>query len=186
MRRVVAHLFHSVDGVVEAPNLWQFDSFDDELGQAMGAAISTVQTVLLGRVSYEEWASFWPGVGTDDPFGAFINPVEKLVASRSLTGDLAWQNSRLLTGDLLEDVAELRRGDGGDIAVNGSISVVRQLLFAGLLDALTLTTHPVVAGSGRRLFEPNDPQTCLELTSASTTSKGNIMATYARREDAGT
>ena len=185
MRTVTAHLFHSVDGVVSSPNLWQFDQFDDELGQAMTAAIARVGTVLLGRVSYEEWASYWPNAGDDDPFAAFINPVEKLVASRTLTGDLAWQNSRLLQGDLLAEVAALRAEDGGaDIAVNGSISVVRQLLFAGLLDALTLTTHPVVAGSGRRLFEPGDPLTRLTLLESSTTSKGNTITTYGLRREA--
>ena len=170
MRTVTAHLFHSVDGVVESPNLWQFDQFDAELGQAMTASIAKVQTVLLGRVSYEEWASYWPTAGADDPFAAFINPVEKLVASRTLTGDLAWQNSRVLAGDLVAEITALRNQDGGDIAVNGSISVVRQLLFAGLLDALTLTTHPVVAGSGRRLFESGDPLTRLTLLESSTTS----------------
>jgi dihydrofolate reductase len=181
MRTVTAHLFHSVDGVVESPNLWQFDQFDDELGQAMGAAIGRTGTVLLGRVSYQEWASYWPNAAADDPFASFINNVEKLVASRTLTGDLDWQNARLIKGDLLEEVAALREGDGADIAVNGSISVVRQLLFAGLLDSLTLTTHPVVAGSGRRLFEPGDPQTRLTLVDSSRTSKGNTMTTYARR-----
>jgi len=181
MRTVTAHLFHSVDGVVESPNLWQFDQFDDELGQAMGAAIARVDTVLLGRVSYEEWASYWPNAGDDDPFAAFINPIEKLVASRTLTGDLAWSNARLLKGDLLTEVAAMRNDDGGDIAVNGSISVVRQLLFAGLLDALTLTTHPVVAGTGRRLFETGDPQTRLTLLDSSTTSKGNTITVYGPR-----
>ncbi|RYV51111.1 dihydrofolate reductase family protein [Pengzhenrongella frigida] len=181
MRTVTAHLFHSVDGVVESPNLWQFDQFDDELGQAMGAAIAKVGTVLLGRVSYQEWASYWPNAADDDPFAAFINPVEKLVVSRTLTGDLEWQNARLLEGDLLTTIAAMRNDDGGDIAVNGSISVVRQLLFAGLLDALTLTTHPVVAGSGRRLFEPGDPQTRLTLLDSSTTSKGNTIAVYGPR-----
>ncbi|WP_407344464.1 dihydrofolate reductase family protein [Pengzhenrongella phosphoraccumulans] len=181
MRTVTAHLFHSVDGVVESPNLWQFDQFDDELGQAMGAAIARVGTVLLGRVSYEEWASYWPNAGDDDPFAAFINPIEKLVASRTLTGDLAWRNARLLKGDLLTEVAAMRNDDGGDIAVNGSISVVRQLIFAGLLDALTLTTHPVVAGTGRRLFETGDPQTRLTLLDSSTTSKGNTITVYGPR-----
>jgi dihydrofolate reductase len=181
MRTVTAHLFHSVDGVVESPNLWQFDQFDDELGQAMGAAIARVDTVLLGRVSYEEWASYWPNAGDDDPFAAFINPIEKLVASRTLSGDLAWRNARLLQGDLLTEVAAMRNDDGGDIAVNGSISVVRQLLFAGLLDALTLTTHPVIAGTGRRLFETGDPQTRLTLLDSSTTSKGNTITVYGPR-----
>jgi dihydrofolate reductase len=97
MRTVTAHLFHSVDGVVGSPNLWQFDQFDDELGQAMGAALGRTETVLLGRVSYQEWASYWPNAAADN--------VEKLVVSRTLTGDLEWQDARLLKGDLLEEVA---------------------------------------------------------------------------------
>ena len=83
------------------------------------------------------------------------------MASRTLKEPLAWQNSHLIDGPLEEFVAELKQGDGGEIAVMGSISLVRQLLFGGLLDELTLMTHPVVAGSGRRLFEAGDPTTRL-------------------------
>ena len=181
MRTVSTALFHSVDGVVESPHLWQLDAFDDDLGAAMDAAIGQVDTVLLGRVTYEQWASYWPTNDGDD-FGTFINPVEKLVASRTLTGDLGWKNSRLIDGDLVESVAALKRTEGRDISVCGSISVVRQLLFAGLLDSLTLLTHPVVAGSGRHLFEAGDPLTRLALVDVRRTSAGNVISTYARRE----
>ncbi|MDF2444655.1 MAG: hypothetical protein JWR01_2858, partial [Subtercola sp.] len=86
MRRLTAGLFMSVDGVVESPNLWQFDSFDDELGAQMGAMMGSVQTAVLGRSGYQDWSAYWPNAGDGDPFGAFINPIEKLVASRTLTG----------------------------------------------------------------------------------------------------
>ena len=181
MRTVSTALFHSVDGVVESPHLFQLDAFDDDLGAAMDATIAEIDTVLLGRVTYEEWASYWPDNDTDD-FGAFINPVEKLVASRTLTGDLAWKNSRLVDGDLIEAVTALKSTEGRNISVCGSISVVRQLLFAGLLDSLTLMTHPVVAGSGRHLFEAGDPLTQLALVDVYRTSAGNVVSTYARRE----
>ncbi|WP_298461860.1 dihydrofolate reductase family protein [uncultured Cellulomonas sp.] len=180
MRTVSTALFHSVDGVVESPHLWQLDAFDDELGAAMNAALAEIDTVLLGRVTYEQWASYWPDNDTDD-FGAFINPVDKLVASRTLQGDLAWKNSRLIDGDLVESVSALKRTEGGTISVCGSISVVRQLLFAGVLDSLMLMTHPVVAGSGRHLFEPGDPLTRLALVDVYRTSAGNVVSTYARR-----
>lgn len=182
MRRVTAGLFYSVDGVVEAPNLWQFDSFDDELGAEMGGMIGRTDTVLLGRVSYQEWAGYWPTAEGDD-FGSFINPVEKFVASNTLTGDLEWQNSRLIDRGLEEFVTELRESDGAEITVCGSISVVRQLLFAGLLDSLTLLVHPVVAGAGRHLFEPDDPATRLSLDDARRTSKGNAILSYRRRSE---
>ncbi|HEX4217219.1 MAG TPA: dihydrofolate reductase family protein [Acidimicrobiales bacterium] len=178
MRKVTAGLFHSADGVVEAPNLWQFDSFDGEVGARMMAMLESTTTVLLGRVGYQEWADYWPTADPGDPFGTFINPVEKLVASRTLSGELEWQNSRLLEGDLFEAVAALKQTSGGDIAVNASISLVRQLLFAGLMDSLTLIVHPVVAGAGRHLFQPDDPTTRLVLQEGQITTSGNAILTY--------
>ncbi|GEP28046.1 MULTISPECIES: dihydrofolate reductase family protein [Cryobacterium] len=183
MRKLTAGLFMSLDGVVESPNLWQFDSFDEELGVEMTAMITRVDTVLLGRVGYEQWAGYWPNAEHDDPFGAFINPVEKFVASRTLNGDLAWQNSTLIPGDLNEFVTNLKNTEGGEISVVGGISLVRQLLFAGLLDSLTVMTHPVIAGVGRHLFEPTDPVTRLTLQTSLLTSRGNALLTYGLRTD---
>jgi dihydrofolate reductase len=182
MRKVTAGLFHSVDGVVSDPYKFQFDSFDDELGEGLTKMMNTVDTVVLGRVSYQEWAGYWPNASVDQDFAAFINPVEKYVASRTLSDPLEWQNSRLMDAPLEEFVGALKARDGGEIAVCGSISVTRQLLFAGLLDSLTLMTHPVVAGSGRRLFEDGDPTTRLVLQDQRTTSKGNVISTYGLRE----
>ena len=178
MRTVTAGLFHSVDGVVSDPNLWQFDSFDEDLGKGMTEMMERVDTGVLGRVSYQEWAGYWPNATVDDDFAGFINPMEKFVASRTLPEPLEWQNSHLIQGPLEDFVAELKQRDGGEIAVFGSISVTRQLLFAGLLDELTLMTHPVVAGSGRRLFEDGDPVTRLTLKDEYRTSKGNVISTY--------
>ncbi len=183
MRRLTAGLFSSVDGVVESPHLWQFDSFDAELGAGMGAMISRVDTVLLGRHGYEEWAEYWPRAEASDPFGAFINPVEKFVASRTLSGELGWTKASLMDRPLEDFVRALKQTDGGDIAVCASISLVRQLLFAGLLDSLMLMIHPVVAGTGRHLFEPSDPVTRLELQELTTTSRGNVLASYALRPE---
>ena len=107
----------------------------------------------------------------------------KFVASRTLTGDLHWQNSRLMDAPLEDFVAALKQTDGGEISVMASISLVRQLLFAGLLDSLTLMMHPVVAGEGRHLFEPGDPVTQLTLQSSRVTSKGNTILQYGLRPD---
>jgi len=181
MRNVTAGLFCSVDGVVEAPNLWQFDSFDEEVGAELTGMVSRTDTVLLGRVGYQEWAGYWPNA--DDDFGSFINPVEKFVASRTLTGDLEWQNAKLMDGTLEDFVAALKETEGGEISVCGSISVVRQLLFAGLLDTLTLIVHPVIAGSGRHLFEPRDPVTRLTPQGSNNTSKGNVILNYGLRSE---
>ena len=183
MRRVNAALFQSVAGVVESPNLWQFDSFDDSVGAAMGRMIEQADTVLLGRVSYEEWSGYWPNADPDHTFAAFINPVEKFVATTTLTNPLDWQNSTVIEGGLEDFVRSLKASDGGNIVVCGSISVVRHLLFAGLLDTLTLMVHPVVAGTGKRLFEPTDPTTRLVLGDSQVTGAGNAILTYSLRPE---
>lgn len=180
MRKLTAGLFHSVDGVVEAPDQWQFDAFDDDLGRSLGEVIGRVDTVILGRVGYQEWASYWPTAAVDEGFGAFINNVPKFVASRTLKGKLEWTNSSLIEGDVEAFVRNLKSRGGGEIAIMGGFSLVRQFLFAGLLDELTLITHPVVAGQRRRhLFQPDDPVLRLGLINVSRTGKGNVVSTYA-------
>ena len=181
MRKLTAGLFHSVDGIVEAPNLWQFDAFDAELGQLLGSVMGKVDTVLMGRVGYQEWAGFWPQSTQDGDFGNFINGVPKHVASRTLKGPLGWSNASLIEGELFDFVRALKAQQGGEISAMAGISLVRQLLFAGLLDELTLITHPVIAGTGRHLFEPGDPTTRLTLVDGTVTSKGNIVQTYRLR-----
>ncbi len=177
MRKVTAGLFHSIDGAVEAPDQWQFDAFDDELGASLGKTLGVTDTVIMGRVGYEAWAKDF-GEGDDQFFGPFINNVPKFVATRTLKGPLQWQNSTIIPGDLNAFVRDLKQKPGGEIAVMGGISVVRHLFLAGLLDELTLITHPVVAGSKyRRLFDANDTVR-LELLSSATTSKGNVLQTY--------
>jgi dihydrofolate reductase len=180
MRKLTAGLFHSIDGVVEAPFNFQFDSFDDELGAELGKVMGATDTVLLGRVGYEDWAGFWPKAEQDEGFATFINAVPKFVASRTLKEPLAWNNSTLIQGDLETFVRDLKQQPGKDIAVMSSISLVRQMLFAGLLDSLQLITHPVVAGTGRHLFEPTDPTTRLVLQNSIVTSKGNVVTTYSK------
>ncbi len=180
MRKLTAGLFHSVDGVVEAPNEWQFDAFDAELGATLGQVMTRTDTVLMGRVGYQEWSGYWPNASADQDFAGFINGVPKHVASRTLNGPLTWQNASLIDGDVEGFVRSLKAREGGEIAIMGGFSLARQLLFAGLLDELTLITHPVVAGKGRHLFGPTDPTTRLALKSAVVTSKGNVVSTYAR------
>ncbi len=179
MRKLTAGLFHSIDGAVESPDQWQFDRFDDELGGMLGGVLGRVDTVILGRKGYEEWAGYWPTAEQDEFFGKFINNVPKHVATRTLKGPLGWKNSSIIEGELEPFVRDLKAGDGGEISVMGSISVVNQLFLAGLLDELTLITHPVIAGARyRKLFEPGTPTTRLELVSTERTSKGNVVSTY--------
>ncbi|MET3927769.1 dihydrofolate reductase family protein [Devosia sp. 2618] len=183
MRNVTAGLFYSIDGVAEAPNEFQYDSFDAELGALLGATMADVDTVLMGRVGYEQWASYWPNATQDGDFAGFINNVPKFVASDTLSGPLAWSNATLIDGDLTSFVTDLKAQQGGTIAAMGGMSLVRQLLLAGLMDEMTLIIHPVIGGRGRHLFLPDDPRTRLVLKSSQQTSKGNIVATYAKRPD---
>lgn len=180
-RKLVANLFYSVDGVAADPNLFQHDSFDDELAELMTAAISSIDENILGRVSYQMWADYWPTVteGPDAGFAAFINGTPKHIASTTLT-EVTWQNSRLITGDLLDHVRALKEAPGGDIAIQGSMSIVRQCVAAGLVDRLTLIMHPVIAGTGQHLFD-GIPQTRLTLLEVAGTSKGNVVVTYGPR-----
>lgn len=138
-----------------------------------------VDTAVFGRIGYQDWARDWSQAPASDPFAAFINSVPKLVASRTLTGNLEWEGAQLIEGDVGEELLRLKRGNGGEIALFAGISLVRQLFLGGVLDELTLMIHPVVAGTGRRLFEPGEPTTRLRLVSAASTSAGNIIATYA-------
>ena len=128
-RKVTAHLFSSVNGVVESPNLWQFDAFGPEEGQLMDAVI--------GRKLWQEWSEFWPGA--DDPFGQFINPVRKHVVTSTLSGELPW-NSTAVSGDPVRYVRDLREQDGGDISVAGGIETVRSLFLAGVINQLMLSS----------------------------------------------
>jgi dihydrofolate reductase len=179
MRKVTAGLFHSVDGVVEAPDQWQYDAFDDELGVMLGQVLGNTDTVILGRIGYEAWAKdFGEGPG-DEFFSPFINAVPKYVASSKLKGPLAWQNSTLIEGNVEDFVKKLKAGPGKDIAVMAGITIVRTLFLAGLIDELSLITHPVIAGNGRRtLFEANGPEVRLDLKDTIRTSKGNVISTY--------
>jgi dihydrofolate reductase len=177
MRKVTAGLFHSIDGAVEAPDQWQFDRFDDELGATLGQTMAATDTVILGRVGYEAWAKDF-GEGDDEFFGPFINNVPKFVASRTLKAPLGWQNCTLIEGDVETFVRDLKSRPGGEIAVMAGITIVRSLFLAGLIDELTLITHPVVAGSKyRRLFDGAETAR-LELVRNEITSKGNVVSTY--------
>jgi len=182
MRKITAGLFYSVDGVAEAPNTFQYDSFDAELGALLGQTISSVDSVLLGRKGYQEWSGYWPTAPHDQDFGAFINNVSKFVASRTLeSAEIGWTNATLIDGDFEAFVRDLKAQDGGDVAVMAGMSLTRQLLLAGLMDELTLLVHPVIAGTGRHLFGDDTPRTRLELIRSQQTSKGNMVLTYGPR-----
>jgi len=180
-RKITAHLFCSVNGVVESPNLWQFDAFGPEEGQLMGQAISGATDVIIGRKLWQEWSEYWQNADAGDPFGQFINPVRKHVVSRTLSGTLGW-NSAAIGSDPVAHAATLRQEGSGDILLAGGIETTRSLFLAGVVDALTLTMHPVATPQGRRLFDESVPVTRLRLIDSVITSAGNAVLTYALRD----
>ncbi|MBD8868450.1 dihydrofolate reductase family protein [Nocardioides donggukensis] len=177
-RRTTAHLFSSVNGVVESPDRFQFDAFGPEEGEMMGKSIGSVTDVVIGRKLWQEWSDYWPTA--DDPFGSFINPVRKHVVTSTLGADPGW-NSTVVDGDPVAYVRRLQQTGEGDIAVVGGVETVRSLFVAGVVDALTLTVHPAVTSEGRRLFDESVPLTRLTLLEGTTTSAGNAVLTYGLR-----
>lgn len=178
MKKVVAGLFMSLDGVVDSPDKWQFDSFDEDMGAEVDTLIAETDTVLLGRTTYEEWASYWPATTEDLDFASYINDAPKYVASTTLEEPLEWRNSTLVKGDVVEAIGKLKSQPGKDIAVQGSPTLVRSLLENDLLDKLKLMIHPVVIGGGKRLFEDGRAPKRLRLTDTKTTRTGVLILTY--------
>ncbi|WP_290059097.1 dihydrofolate reductase family protein [Amycolatopsis solani] len=178
MRKIVASLFISLDGVVEAPDKWSLRYWSDEIGQAVGSGMAAADAMLLGRVTYEGFAEAWPGRTAEDDEGAeFMNSVRKYVLSSTLT-EVTWNNSTLLTGDPAEAVRALKAGPGGDIITSGSATAVRWLLAEGLVDELNLLLYPIVVGRGRRLFPDEGTSFPLVLAKSATFSNGVVQLTY--------
>jgi dihydrofolate reductase len=181
MRKITAGLFISLDGVVEAPDQWHFPYFNDEMGAAVGATFGTADTMLFGRTTYDSFAGAWPereaAGGEDAGFAKQLGDVRKIVASRKKLA-FTWRNSEQLEGDLVETVTALKNEEGGDIALSGSVSVVRQLLAAGLLDELHLLVHPIAVRKGMRLFEESDSSIPLKLISSRTLQTGVVSLVY--------
>ena len=179
MRKVVAAEFLSLDGVMESPDQWHFPYFNDEMGQAVGEGFATSDALLMGRVLYEEWAAFWPQQDPEEnPVAATMNGVRKYVVSTTLEEPLEWNNASLNGENVAEEISELKEQPGKDIVISGSGALVRSLLDAGLLDELRLMVHPVVVGSGKRLFEEGEKQTALELVDSQTFATGVVYLTY--------
>lgn len=152
---------------------------DEQTMQILSDGLPRIGALLLGRKTYEVFAAVWPQVTDANPFAATLNRVIKYVASRTLT-TVEWHNSTLLTGDVPDAVAKLKREPGGEIHVQGSGRLVQTLMRHDLVDEYRLSTFPVLLGSGQRLFADGTTPTALELVSASTTTSGVAMSTYRR------
>ena len=186
MRKVVASELVSLDGVMGSPQEWAFSYSNDEMEKANAAGMAASDALLLGRVTYEQMAAFWSNQPGGTPMADYINSVPKHVVSATLEEPLAWNNSTLIRGnELAEDITRLKQQQGKDIAILGSGTLVRSLLKDDLLDELLLIIHPIVLGSGKRLFEDEGYRKALELVDSKTFATGVLYLTYrlARREE---
>jgi dihydrofolate reductase len=178
MRKLVALELVSLDGVMEAPENWSPPYSNEEMEETNAAGMASSDTMLIGRVTYEAFAAFWPHQPAGTPMVDHINSVPKLVVSGTLEEPLQWNNSTLIQGNLAEKVAELKRRPGKDITVLGSADLVDALLEDGLLDELRLMVHPIVLGSGKRLFDTGNGRRELELVDFEAFATGVLYLTY--------
>jgi dihydrofolate reductase len=188
MRKITSGLFISLDGVVEAPDQWHVPYFNEEMGAAVDVTLGAADTVLFGRKTYDSFAGAWPereaAGGEDAGFARVLGDARKIVVS-SQKLELTWRNSEQLEGDLVEAVTALKNEPGGTIALSGSVSVVRQLLAAGLLDELHLLLHPIAVRKGMRLFDEGETPIPLRLVSSETFKTGVLNLVYTPAEPTG-
>jgi dihydrofolate reductase len=179
VRKAVAVELVSVDGVMESPEKWAFSYSNDEMEEANASGMAASDALLLGRVTYEGMAAFWPNQPGGTPMVDYINSVPKYVLSTTLEEPLEWNNSTLIKGnEFAEEAAELKRRPGKDITILGSGALVRSLLMNGLLDELRLMVCPVILGGGKRLFEDGGDGKALKLVDSRTFSTGVLYLSY--------
>jgi dihydrofolate reductase len=190
MSRVLVLNNVTLDGVMQAPGRpdednrggfahggWALPYSDAVMGKIMAEGMAKGASLLLGRRTYEDFFSVWPN-RTDNPFTEVLNNVQKYVASTTLQEPLPWTNSTLLKGDAADAVAELKKHPGKDLVVLGSGQLVQSLMRRNLIDDYMLLIHPLVLGSGRRLFNDGGTLSALHLVDSKTTTTGVVIATY--------
>jgi dihydrofolate reductase len=173
---------------VEAPDQWHFPYFNDEMGAAVDATLGAADTVLFGRKTYDSFAGAWPereAAGEEDAgLAKALGDARKIVVSNQKL-EFTWRNSEQLEGDLVEAVTALKNESGGNIGLSGSVSVVRQLVAAGLLDELHLLVHPIAVRKGMRLFDEGETPIPLTLISSETFKTGVLNLVYRPAESTG-
>jgi dihydrofolate reductase len=190
MSRLIVVNNVTLDGVMQAPGRpdedtrggfahggWAAPYGDEVMGRVMADRMARPGALVLGRRTYEHFASYWPKQ-TDNPFTPVLNQRRKYVASTTLNEPLPWSNSTLLPGDAVHAVAQLKEQGDEDLAVLGSGELVRSLMRHDLVDEYLLSIHPLLLGSGRRLFEDDGTEAALRLVDSTTTTTGVFIATY--------
>jgi class 3 adenylate cyclase len=190
MRRILVAEFETLDGVIEAPgheehrdgrNAWALALTSEDMQEYAAEQLLEVDALLLGRVTYQIWAAFWP-LATDVFLGERINALPKYVVSNTLT-EASWNNSRVISGHIPAEIAKLKHGPGGDILVSGSADLVGLLLEHDLIDELRIMLYPVVLGSGKRLFRDRAETEHLRLVGTRTFDSGVVLLRYQPSSD---
>lgn len=192
MRKVIATIFVSLDGVMQAPGGpeedptggfayggWSFHYWDDAMMKIITETMTTEFDLLLGRETYEIFAAHWPYIKGDDPVAEKFNAITKYVATSS-TEPFTWQNTVAIRGNVAAEIAKLKQADGSDLLVQGSSQLIQTLLANDLIDQLGLFIFPLVLGSGKRLFGQGAMPAALKLVDSKTSATGVTMNTYHR------
>lgn len=190
MRKIVVGTFLSLDGVMQASGSpeeteggfdyggWQLPYFDEDAERFMSESFAATDALLLGRVTYQIFAAYWPHAPADNPFAKQMNSMPKFVASTTLKS-VEWNNSKLIKGNVPDEVAKLKQQPGsGYLSVVGSGKFAQTLMRHNLIDEYVLWVHPLVLGSGKRLFANGIPKIDLKLVDTKTTSTGVAILTY--------
>jgi dihydrofolate reductase len=189
MRKLIVSTFLTLDGVMQAPGGpgeddsggfthggWSVNYWDEQMGQVMGEAMSIPFDLVLGRKTYDIFASHWPHA-TNDPGAKPLNDATKYVASRSQP-TLEWSNSVLIEGDAADGIAALKTEDGPELQVHGSGNLIQTLLRHDLVDQYRLWVFPLVIGSGKRLFSDGTIPSGLRLVDSKVSTTGVVIGTY--------
>ena len=191
MRKIVVANHMTLDGVMQAPSGpdedssngfthggWAGRRVDDVLVGKMGESMRTSDTLLFGRRTYDQFAGYWPHQTDGNPYTEALNRRDKYVASSTLSEPLPWENSILLSGDVPAAVTALKQQQGKDVVILGSGQLIRSLMAHNLIDEFLLMIHPVVLGSGQRLFADGGAPAAFALVDSTTTTTGVVIATY--------
>ncbi len=190
MRKLIASTFVSLDGVMQAPGGpdedpyggfdlggWAFHFWDEAMDLSASGLDGKDRDLVLGRRTYQIFESYWPNQPADNPTAQSLNAARKHVASRTLS-TLRWENSVLITGDVVESVAELKEQPGHDLQIIGSGNLIQSLQAASLIDEYNVWTFPVILGRGKRLFEATARPGALRLVHTQLSATGVVMSTY--------
>ena len=178
MRKLVVSEFITLDGIIEAPEKWQFPYLSEDVSEQIVAEIHSTESSLLGRITYDIFAASWPQ-RTHNEFGVAdkLNSEPKYVVSSTLD-KAEWNNSTLIKGNVEEEVRKLKQQPGGTIRIVGSASLIQSLMKTDLIDEFRLIVHPVIVGQGKRLFNNGIEATHLKLVEAKTFKSGVVLLSY--------